>query len=145
MNCSWFIYIFFCLSRLTRFQNKQTKIKLHMSSTLINFKDKTSPSAHKYRHIRYLLKDIKQQLQTLCTSQLLHHNFLHKTDLRTKIQIYSHCFYETLQCIATQLTVPSSEARFNYRSNRHVKEHIHLMVKASTSVTLVERFTATFC
>jgi hypothetical protein len=74
-----------------------------MSGTVINFKENMFPSAHKYRYIRYLLKDIKQQLQTLCTSQLLQNVFLQKTDLWTKMQIYSHCFYKTLQCIATHI------------------------------------------
>ena len=61
------------------------------------------------------------------------------------MQIYSHCFYEILQCIAKQFTVPGYEGGFNYRINRHVKEQVHLKVKASIIVTPVDSFTATFC
>ena len=61
------------------------------------------------------------------------------------MQIYSHCFYEILQSIVKQFTVPGLEGGLNYRSNRHVKEHIHPNVKASSPVTLVDSFSATFC
>jgi hypothetical protein len=70
-----------------------------MSGTLINFKDKTFPSAHKHRYIRYLLKQITQKLQTLCTSSLLYHIFLQKTDLWKKcrfIHIASTKYYSVL-------------------------------------------------
>jgi len=73
-----YIYIYihiFLLFMHKKFQNKQRIINLHISRILINFKVTTFPSAHKHRYILYLLKQIQQQLQPICTSSLLHHNF----------------------------------------------------------------------